>query len=398
MKSINDTQPSWREDILQAILTVTQRKLLVVGVFSGIIMICIAVIATTEPFYRSSASIVLLPREKPILDIAAQSETLESSDETARKAQASSLTLPPNPELYETLIRSNDLAARIHDRIDSDTMSAESIRSSIHVNSSEEGLLTIRCQASDPKLAAQIVSLAIEECEMTSKTIERQLMIQQKGYLDGTIDNIQGRVASLISKINTSAEEFGVSEPEQAASRSLARIRRLDEAQIRLQTKLQGLQIHRTNLDPMVVALKAELSSVLEERDRISENFCGQVSESSYSRMLAGWKGLHQELNQSRDLLMSLRAKRDLFVIRAEQPSGNLAIIRAPSVPIAPSGPSKRRAISIGLLSATVVSLLACVIADQISRASREEHSGELIVMIRKSISPSSLICWKETS
>ena len=142
----------------------------------------------------------------------------------------------------------------------------------------------------------------------------------------------------------------------------------------------------------MVVAIRAELQSVIDEREVISESFCGKVSEANYSGMLAQWKWLQQELNQAQDLLMSLMAKHDLFVIRAEQPSGNIAIIRAPKAPDAPAGPSKRRAISIGILTATGLSLLACVIADQIQRASSEEDSQELIIKVRKSISPSSLI------
>jgi len=382
----------WRNEVLQAILAVTQRKLLVVTVFVCVMIICVISVMMTSPFYRSSASIVLLPREKPILDISAQSDTLESSDETARSAQASSLTLPPNPELYETLIRSYDLASSIDARLGKDSIGANVIRSSISVKSSLEGLVTISCEADSGELAARIVGIAIEECEQTSKTIERQLMVQQQQYLGGTITNLRERVSTLTGQIEAYAEQFGVSDPVLATERSQARIRRLDEAQIRLQTKLQGMEVHRTGLDPMVVAIRAELQSVFDEREAISKAFCGNVSEANYSGMLSEWKWLQQELNQAQDLLMSLMAKHDLFVIRAEQPSGNIAIIRAPKAPDAPAGPSKRRTISIGFLAATCLSLLACVIADQIQRATHDVESHDLIIKVRKSISPSSLI------
>ena len=91
MSTDRTNNSDWRNDVLQAILAVTQRKLLVISVFVCVMILCVISVMTTPPFYRSSASIVLLPREKPILDIAAQSDTLESSDETARRAQASSL-------------------------------------------------------------------------------------------------------------------------------------------------------------------------------------------------------------------------------------------------------------------------------------------------------------------
>lgn len=396
MSTHHTNNSDWRNDVLQAILAVTQRKLLVVSVFICVMIICAINVITTQPFYRSSASIVLLPREKPILDIAAQSDTLESSDETARRAQASSLTLPPNPELYETLIRSHDLASRIDARLGDESIGASAIRSSITVRSSEEGLVTISCETGSGLLAARIVEIAIEECEHTSKTIERQLMVQQQRYLHGIMTSLRDRVDTLTSQIDAYADKFGVSDPVLAAERSQARIRRLDEAQIRLQTKLQGLEVHRTALDPMVVAIRAELQSVIDEREVISASFCGNVSEPNYSGMLAEWKWLHQELNQAQDLLMSLMAKHDLFVIRAEQPSGNIAIIRAPIAPDAPAGPSKRRAISVGILAATGLSLLTCVIADQVQRASREESSQELVIKVRKSISPSSLIRKRE--
>ena len=376
----NPTPPNWREELVIGILAVTQRKFLIIVILISVVSISAANWFMIKPFYQASGTIVLLPREKPILDIAARSDSLESTDDTARRAPSASLTLPPNPDLYITLMKSGDLASRISQRLKPmHDLTASQIRHGIEVSSSDTGLMTVTCQAPSPEAAAKIAGFVIEECKETSKSIERQLILQQTGYFDGAVKRMKSQVDLLTDRINSAAEEFGVSDPELAASRSIARLRRLDEAQIRLETHLHGLSIHRTNVDPLVAALQGELESVYIARDIVSKNFCGLVSEGAYSSMLAKWKGLHQELGQAQDMHMSLTAKRDLFMIRAEQPSGNIAIIQIPNIPTAPAGPSKRRAISIALLIGVGVSIMSCVIFDQISRM-KEQESGRVLL------------------
>ena len=386
-------EPNWREEFVSGILAITQRKALVVVVFLSVVCISGIKWLSLEPFYEASATIVLLPREKPILDIAAQSESLESSDETARRAQASSLTLPPNPDLYITLMHSGSLCERISQRLaPAYVLSASQVRHGIHVSSEDNGLLRITCQASDPRASALIASYVIQECKEASKSIERQLILQQTGYLDGAVDKLRDRVNVLTARVNRVSGEFGVSDPELAAARSIARLRRLDESQIKLETQLDGLRVHRTSLDPLVTTLRAELESVYIAHKDVSMNFCGLVSEQEYSSKLAEWNGLHQELNQTQDMHMSLAAKRDLFKIRAEQPSGNIAVIREPSIPGAPAGPSKRRAVSLALIIGTGFSLIACVIADQVSRMNQHEVGRALLRDVVVSCTPRILL------
>ena len=386
-------EPNWREELVSGILAVTQRKALVVVVFLSVVCVSGIKWLNVEPYYEASTAIVLLPRERPILDIAAQSDSLESSDETARKAQASSLTLPPNPDLYITLMHSGPLAERISQRLaPTHVLSPTQIRHGILVSSEDNGLLRVTCQASDPKVAALIASYVIQECEDASKAIERQLILQQTGYLDGAVDNLKEQVILLTARVDRASGEFGVSDPELAAARSIARLRRLDEAQIKLETQLDGLMIHRTSVDPFVTTLRAELESVYVAHRDVSKNFCGLVSEQAYSSKLAEWKGLHQELNQAQDMHMSLAAKRDLFEIRAEQPSGNIAIIREPSIPTVPAGPSKRRAVSLALIIGTGLSLIACVIADQVSRMNQNESGRALLRDVVVSCTPRILL------
>ena len=380
MIQIAPASPNWREELVTGILAVTQRKVLIAVVFLCVVSISALNWFMIKPFYQASGTIVLLPREKPILNMAAQSDSLESTDDTARRAPAASLTLPPNPDLYITLMKSGALASRISQRLKpTHDLTSSQIRHGIEVSSNDTGLMTVICQAPSPEAATKIATFAIEECEETSKSIERQLILQQTGYFDGAVKRMKSHVDLLTDQINSAAEDFDVSDPELAASRSIARFRRLDETQIRLETQLHGLSIHRTAVDPLVTALQAELESVYIARDSVSKNFCGLISEEAYSSMLAKWKALHQELSQAQDMHMSLIAKRDLFMIRAEQPSGNIAILQAPSIPTAPAGPSKRRAISIALLVAAGGSIMACVISDQISRM-KEQESGRALL------------------
>ena len=67
-----------------------------------------------------------------------------------------------------------------------------------------------------------------------------------------------------------------------------------------------------------------------------------------------------------RDMLTTIATKADLYRIRAEQPIGNLAIIREATVPTRPSGPSKKIELGLTFGVTLILALGYCAFAQQI--------------------------------
>ena len=381
----------WRRDVLSLLLAIARRRTLVAFVMIAAVSLGALAAYRAEPFYSASATFVLLPREKPILDLTMQSASVETSEDAAKRSSSATLTLPPNPDLYATLIRSSGITEQVSQRLENDaslnagvSIGPSAIRSGLTVSSTEEGVVRIAMQHHDPSVAALVVNEVIEECERASKEIERQLIVQQAGFLSKAIESAEDELANAMSSRNTLVDRIGVGDPTTTAARSAALLQTLEDTEARLAREMQRLLLHRTALDPEVAALNAELQQVRANARNVRTNFCGNLDESEFAAVECEWRAVEQYLTLRRDLLMSMRARHEVFRIRADQPAGNIAVIRRATPPTVPAGPSKRKLIAFSLLIGLLLSGGLCVVLDQLEKAHHVPELSDLIGSLRE--------------
>ena len=259
----------WRNEALDLLYAVARRRLLILAIVGA--SICIGYLGAqgSPPFYSASGTFVLLPREKPIIDLSVQSASVETAEDGAKRSDAATLTLPPNPDLYATLLRSGDAAQRVVAVLKADRAlggrvlpGAGELRAGTTVESTEEGVIKVSVRASDPAVASAAVNALIAECELASKAIERQLIVQQAGFLGSAIEQAEHRLAEARARLNAFSLRSGVADPAVAAAGSASLIKTLDESEARMSCALERLLVHRTEADPQVAALSAELNQV----------------------------------------------------------------------------------------------------------------------------------------
>ena len=376
----------WRSDVLALMLAIARRRLLVLSVMIGAVAVGVVSGYRAQPFYSASATFVLLPREKPILDLTVQSASVETSEDAAKRSSSATLTLPPNPDLYSTLIRSSDITEQVAERVAANSSfegarlpGPSAIRAGLTVTSTDEGVVRIAMEHSNPVLAAFVVNEVIRECETASKEIERQLIVQQAGFLSTAIERAEVSLQQAVTRRNSLVERIGVGDPTAAAARSASLLQTLQDTEARIAREMERMLLHRTALDPKVAALDAELRQVREKIIEVRGAFCGTLSEAEFAELECEWRGLEQDLMLRRDLLMSMRARHEVFRIRADQPAGNIAVIRNATAPMIPAGPSKRNLLAFALLGGIVIACGLCVILDQASRAARSPELREPI-------------------
>ncbi len=372
-------RPDWRSDVLDVLCAIVRHRLIIAGVLVVAAVGGLTAGYLSEPFYRASATFVLLPREKPVLDVAVQSASIETSDDAAKRSDAATLTLPPNPELYTSLIRSASVAERVAaacvNQGLSEAIDPSEIRDMLKVEATEAGVIKLTAQTEDAELAAFVVNTLVAECEDASKLIERQLILQQAGYLESAIEVAEQRLTTAQQRLARYAERHGIGNVRDAAARSSALLKTLSDTEASLSRELDRLMVSRTEVSPDVRALRAELRQVRFDLSRTRSAYVGTVSENDYAELASTWSSLEQDVRLRQDMVMSMRARHDVFKIRADQPAGNLALIRPASVPSVPAGPSKRRFLVLACLAGGLLALAAAVGAEQL-RGMRKDKAN----------------------
>jgi len=318
---------------------------------------------------------VLLPREKPITDASLNLGSVRTENDAAVRATSGTLMLPPNPDLYIELIYSRavmeSLAHRFQPRppdmadvVESDEVIAQ-LRRAVVVKGSLEGILTITVTLEERETTAALANAILDECESASKKIERQLILQQAGYLEGAVrqatDDVNAAQAALVGF----AARNQLVDPEAESTESLRMIREAVTARASLNAKLSGLLISRTEKDPEVRRLGGEIAAIDARLVDARTELGGGPERGSFSSLLVEHEGLRQQLRFRRDMLGTLEAQTNIFRLRAEQPAGSLAVVRVATPPDSPAGPSKKQVLGVPLFAGAALGVLIALLHTQ---------------------------------
>ncbi|NQY31840.1 MAG: hypothetical protein HRT56_01550, partial [Coraliomargarita sp.] len=376
---MNDNQPeiqkvAWQEPFLDLLDAISSNKwkfitIITLGMLIGIIRLILM------PYrYESSAVAVLLPREKAVVDAAIDTSSVEATDDRAGRSTAGNLMLPPDPNLYSTIIMSRAVLTEIAQKhplqlagdISKGDRSEEvisALRSMIKVSTTEEGIIKISVTSNSPELSSQIANSMFEECERVSRSIEQKLLLSQAEHLDKAYILAAERLEKSEQKIGELAENYGLIDTDLQASNQLRALRELRAARDKLDTDLEELLLSYTEESKEVVAVRARTAAINRQIDNSKASVIGDVSTNGFGRFNIVYTRLQQEARFQRDMLATIATKADIYRIRAEQPIGNLAIIRQAAIPNRPSGPSKKLELGVSMGLSLFIAIGVCLLS-----------------------------------
>lgn len=398
----NTNQPpriAWQEPLLDIVEAVISRKwtviaIIMIGCLGGLIRLL-----TLPPVYEASAVAVLLPREKAILDASIDTSSIESSDDRASRSNAGNLMLPPNPALYTTIIHSravleeigihfkDQLSGAISNRDRSEEV-LDQLRSMIRTSTTEEGIITIHVRSQSAELSAGIANALFEQCEIASKSIEHKLLIRQAGHLDKALKITQKRLHETETKLSKFTTEMGLINTDMQASNQLRSIRELTTELGTLEANLDELLISYTEQSPEVVALKSRIATINRQIEKSEQTVVGTIDAADFGRITIEYQSLEQKVRFERDMVATLSTKSDIYRLRAEQPIGNLAIIRSANIPTRPAGPSKKRELGLALGLSMIIAIGYCIAFQQWQAMRNDRHMAERTDKILKQLTP----------
>lgn len=395
----NTSALSWQDPLLDIIEAIVVRKwwfiaIVITGSILGLVRLM-----KMEPVYEASAVAVLLPREKAILDATIDTSSIEASDDRASRGSSGNLMLPPNPSLYTTIINSRplltELAAEFEQPLDgaiSDRDRSEEVidqlRRMITTTSTEDGLITVRVRSDKAKLSAQLANALFEQCEIASKEIERKLLLNQAGHLDKALINAQARLQDTEHKLSEFTSNIGLVDTDLQASNQLRSARELKTERDRLMAELADLRLSYTDKAHEVILVKNQVSTLEKQIANSNKNIVGSVGSDSFGRLSVEYKTLEQRVRFERDMVSALSTKADIFRLRAQQPIGNLAIIRPANVPARPAGPSKKKELGLAIGLSLIIAFGTCIVAQQIQLLRKNPKTSNRIDQILGELHP----------
>jgi len=381
---------TWPAPLLDLACAVAAQKyiiitLMVIGLVLGTIRLILM-----PSIYTASAVAVLLPREKPVLDVTIDTSSIETTNDHASRSTSGNLMLPPNPTLYTTLIYSrpvlSQIAIKFSTRLDGHLSPRDRsneviqhVRSMITVASTEEGLITITVSSKDPELSADIANELFFECQKASKSIERQLILQQAGHLENALENSMRRMKQTESTLSAFNTKYGLVNTELQVSNHLRSVRELSTEKDSLQTDLQELRLSYSDRSPEVLKIQSRIKSIKKQQQTIQTGIVGSMGTSDYGSLIVAHDSLKQKVRFERDLVATLATKVDIYRIRAEEPTGNLAVIREAVTPSRPSGPSKKRELGIALGLCMMLGIGWSILVNQWKLAQQDTYLSQRI-------------------
>lgn len=314
----------------------------------------------TPTTYRSSSVVLLMSREKPVFDVSVEAGTLETSEDAAKRESTGALMLPANPDLYHTLLKSRSVLQAIATRFQHELSANQpgqirseeligSLRSMMKLESSEEGIMTITVTSPDPQLSADLANALVEAGEQASKEIERQLLNQQVKYIEQSLAQAKASLERDMEQLKSFAQTHRVVDPGTQASDRLRQIRETSMQRDDLHRQLESRRVGWTDKDAKIQQLIREIALCDKRIAELEKSIVGEAGLDEYGALVIDHDALIKQVDQQRDLVVSLTAQADVLRIRAAQPAGSIAVIRPADPDPRPAGPSRKRFLMLSL-------------------------------------------------
>ncbi len=393
------TPIAWQEPLLDVIDAILAQKWMVLAIALMGAGLGVFRLSKMPSVYSASAVGILLPREKAILDATIDTSSMETSDDRAGKSGAGSLMLPPNPTLYITMIYSpavlTEIATKYNHRFDGEISSRDRsvevlqrLRGMIKTTSTEDGMITITVSSETPKLSTDIANELFAQCEKASKAIERQLLIRQAGHLDKALKISTDRLRKTEQILGQFTSKVGLVNAELQASNQLRSIRDLGMQKDKIEGELEALRLSYTDITPEVQDLVKRIAIIESQKHSLQNNIIGDVSTKEFGTLSVAYKSLQQKIRFERDMVATLSTKSDIYRLRAEQPIGNIAIIRSANIPTRPSGPSTKLELGMSLGISLALAVGYALAVQQLTHLNKDPKLRARSESILKQIHP----------
>lgn len=398
--ALEDIAPvGWQAPLVDFLAAMVRRIWLVLTCVVLGASVGVVKLATTKPYYKSACVALLLPREKPGLDVSVSTGSLETGMDSAKRETTGALMLPPDTDLYTTILMSRSVILAVAETFaeqlerlelvperDRSEEVVDAIKSMLKISGTDEGMMTIEVTCIDAELAADLANEFMSEMERASKAIERQLIVQQSGFLSGAETKVGQQLATDERALAEFYAEHGVVDLTSQAADILRMIREQKQAMSSLEHDRMERLTGYTEDDETVVMMDQRIAKHRADIERLRNSYLDVVSQEGFGQVRIQYEGLRDRVGYKRDLLATISTQRSVFDIRAEQPAGSVAVLKSAVAPHRPAGPSRKLTIGLPLIASILLACVLVLVLEQWGGSRSDPYIARRMTEIRASL------------
>lgn len=375
----------WQAPLLDLTSAVLRRWQLFLIVMSIGIAVGSGSYLVTRPFYQSICVAVLLPREKPPLDVEITNGTIEATRDIANRGDTGAGLLPSRVDLYTSIMRSDSVLTEIGIRFGTRLRLPENLspselvlrmRGLVKISGTDEGMFHVQVTAHDPSLAADVANALVDEVADASKLIEGNLLAQQLRTLKASLTAARESLTANERSLADYVSGHGIVDIEKQTGDALSMIREAETSRRELVRQRIERLTSFTESDHVARNLAEQIKALDKTIEELQRRAHGgiAVGGTNIQEIKLRMKALQSQVDRSRDLVGALESQCSIWEVRAGQPSGAVAVIK-PAIPLRErAGPSKRDTIGAALLVAFVLGLVVVMIREQWEKVAHEPY------------------------
>ena len=316
---------------------------------------------TRKPFFEARAS--FLP---PARDIASAGQTNPFNLFAPSMQSATYMGFIRSSTVQHDVAKRLDLM-RVYKVPDADTAAAI-VGGKSTVDSTQDGIITIKTQADTPKLAADIGNAyLVAVYDLTRKMSEESLRQRASFYAD-QLSQSRRALEQAEASLQTNQERGGVLDPSGSTQVAIATQARLLAAIQAAEVQLSSLLQSNTETSPAVVRARSEVGELRAQLARQSGKSGGSARGIEAGGALPGLTieavRRSREVKEREAVYESLLRQTELNHMGQEDPGPQLQVIDVATPPLRKAGPGRLRYLVGGTAFGLFASLLYAALAD----------------------------------
>lgn len=376
---VNEVQLDEQEiNLLDLLRVVIKRKGMIVRLSASVAIISIIYCLFLPNIYTATAR--LLPPQKEV----GGGGVSALLGQMGGLAGLASGVLGGSADLYMGILKSRSVADAVIKRLDlqkrfktktlDDTRNA--LAGVVKSQAGKDGIITITAESRDPKMAANLANVMVEELGIRSVQLNLTKVGTERAFLEKRLDVVKQDLARAEDDLKAFQEKNKIFKVDSQAAASMEGIARLRAEIVAKEVQLASLKSYQTDESPEVKLLQTSLGKLRNELGAFSGNGASNVIPSvgnvpnlglEYARKL-------RELKTQEAIFEQLKKQYEVAKFSEAKDSSSIQVLDEAVVPMKKSKPKRSLIVILATVTAFFVSIFTAFVLEYFDKMSDEDR------------------------
>lgn len=230
------------------------------------------------------------------------------------------------------------------------------------------GVLIIRAQAYDPKIAQTITRMMVSEGEQFMNELSHRLALEQVAFLEEQLERLRQRAQKARNAVIHFQNRNELVSPQAAVESRVALISRLEADRADLETKRNAMAAYLVEDNPAIEQISQQLAAIKKQVEQEKQGLASTQKGATLNRALEEYQRLEFEATFAEETYKSGLVTLEKGRVEASRKLKKVSVLQAPTLPEYPEQPKRfyNSAVFIlfSLIIAGLIHLMAAVIRD----------------------------------